>query len=191
MKSISRLTVIALLIASLSVSTLISCPGLSLGARGDYMFPTGREAEYTKSAYGLDLFGAYRLFKTYQLGVVLKYTMYNPLNIAPSYKESITSTDFLAFLDYYFWGDDYDDECAFSPYAGLQLGKSFYKQSWEYGDQTGEYKNDTFVWDLHIGTDYKIAKNIKLNFQVDYMSYNYSPNPATFFNIGIGGRYSF
>jgi opacity protein-like surface antigen len=116
--------------------------------------------------------------------------MYNPLHIAPSYKESITSTDFFAFLDYYFWGDDYDDDCGFSPYAGLQLGKSFYNQSQEYMGQTYNYDRNTLAWDIHVGTDYKIAKNIKLNLQIDYMNYNY-PTPETFFNVGIGGRYSF
>jgi len=190
MKNISRLTVIAFIAISLSAVTLESCPGLSLGARGDYMFPTGKESEFTKSAYGFDIYGAYRLFKRYQVGLILKYTMYNPLNMPMTYTESITSTDFYAFLDYYFWGDDYDDDCGFSPYAGLQLGKSFYMYSMDYNGQTIKSDRNTFVWDLHAGTTYKISKNLKLDLKLDYMNYNYS-QAETFFNLGLGIKYSF
>ena len=197
MKSIIRLTLASLIFSLISTLSVSSCPGMDAGARLRYGLPLGDEKNSTNYGLGAEFFAAYKAWKYFQLGVILRYTMYNP--VLPSYpmityEESVASTDFYAFLDYFWYDEDDEEDCGFYPYGGIQLGKSYWHNSWSntYNGITtsGSSSDNAFSYGLHIGTEYKLTKSLRLDLKLDYTTYKFNPS-GSFFDVNLGFRYVF
>jgi len=192
MSKFYTLSLLAVFMLMISVTSLKSCPGANFGGRFNTIFPLGEESKFTSTSFGFDLYGGYRFPKcSWDMGLNLRYTSWPVKNSRPGLNYSNNSWDLWLYDDY-----EYDeDDCDFEPYAGPQIGIHNWmsSSSYTYSGRTTTFKDSgtDFAWGLHAGTYYNINKNIKLDLRLEYSNYLTKPNSQSNFGISLGARYVF